>query len=421
MPSVGEIIVELRKYRPDQLEEALTGMSRAFGRDMTYESVRGALRRGGAPPMTTHMVGAPASARPHLAIPPPPPSDEIPVTWDDSSAAQNDARRFVTQATDRAPPPDAARFARLLEAAKRGPVPFADLCDRLDMAPGKARALVEEAQAAGLAIHTEHDAVSFRLPEPAEEIRDVGIAPTTGERHRVAVVSDLHFGSKYCLRQQYREFVHYAYESGVRHVLCPGDVLDGCYKHGRYELSHVGIEAQTGDFLDTHPRLPGMTFHGIGGNHDDTFSDAIGMDAGAYVQNLAEASGRTDVRFYGRRGARLRVLGAVVELWHPRSSGGYALSYQLQNHVRDYAVGQKPDILLAGHWHTWVYFETRGVHALACGTFQGNGSAFSKSLGGAPSMGGTLLSWELTQDRTLRRFQVERSAYYEHEQPREVA
>lgn len=408
----------LRAFRVDQVPIALAAINQRFGTSFDSHRLTRAMKRRGHGTMTSYMAppfGASSAPPPptRTPIPPPPPvarvskprSTILPPPAAGAAPAQGDAAR---------------RFARLLDVTQRGPISFADLCDRLDLSPKRARETIDAAQAQGLAIDVSHDVVAFRLPDPSLDVREVAVAPVTGARHVVGVISDTHLGSKYCLRAQLREFIHHAYERGARQILHPGDVLDGCYKHGTFELSHSGIEDQTRDLFETLPQLDGLTYHAITGNHDDTFADHVGMDPGGYVQNWFEARGRRDLKFYGRRGAYLRVGGAVVELWHPKKSPGYSLSYGLQNHIRDYGVGHKPDVLLVGHWHTWVYLEQRGVHALACGTFQANGSAFSKSLGGAPSIGGTLLSWELTEARTLRRFAVERSAYYEREDVREA-
>lgn len=308
----------------------------------------------------------------------------------------------------------------LLTAVRKKPLALDDLCERLGLTAEHLGEVIAEAKHQGYSVEQAHGHVAIKHPEPDGRVIDTGVRPATSGRQQVAVITDTHLGSKFCLRAQLADFVNYAYDSGVREVLHVGDALDGRYRHGMFELTHAGIEDQTRDLFEVLPQRPGLSYHGITGNHDDTFADEVGMSPGDYMQWYFQKHGRTDLHFYGRRGAYLKVRGAVVELWHPRSGGGYALSYQLQNHIRAYGVGQKPDILLAGHWHTFVYLEQRGVHALACGTFQGGGSAFSKSLGGAPSIGGTILSWELTDARTLRRFSVARSAYYEREEVREL-
>jgi predicted phosphodiesterase len=377
--------------RSRTLDEAASEVSSAMGYAVTKDSLKCAFVRHGMESPYTYLGLEPPSSERGVGRPP-------------AAVA----------------PADGTLLSKLVALTKKGPLEFETACDKLDLSPAKCRGLIENAKAAGYAFEFVHGKIEFRLPDASAEVRSIGVAPVVGERQQIAVISDTHLGSKYCLREQLVEFIHYAYNRGVRECFHPGDVLDGCYRHGQYELTHVGIEEQTRDLFETLPQLPGLNYRMIGGNHDDTFSDAIGIDAGTYVQQWFEAHGRQDVKFYGRRGAYLRYGGATVELWHPKKGPSYALSYGLQNHVRDYAVGAKPDFLLVGHWHVWCFIEQRGVYALAAGTFQGSGSAYGKSLGGAPSMGGTIISWDLTADGTLRHVQVERSAYYEHEKPRHI-
>lgn len=387
----------LRQTPRGGLDEAL----RRLG--CSYNELRGALRRAGLPSLTEHLYD---------------PLDGSTVTDLDGHVVHG-TPRVAPPVPPAAPAPPADRFARLVEACRR-PVEFAALCDALDVSPARCLALVDEARVAGYQVSTNAGVVGMRQAEPDERVRDV-VPPIVGERQVVGVISDTHLGSKYCLRPQLRDFVEYAYARGVRRILHPGDVLDGCYRHGLWEVSHSGLDAQAADLLETLPALPGLTYHAITGNHDATFTDASGLDVGTYLESLFAKNGRRDLHFYGNRGAFLRVQGAVFHLWHPRSGGAYARSYPLQKQIEKYAPGEKPDVLLAGHWHTFCYVEERGIHAIACPTFQGGGSAFGKSLGGAPALGGLVLSWDLTEHGTLRAFSIERRAYYEREAPRRVA
>jgi UDP-2,3-diacylglucosamine pyrophosphatase LpxH len=323
----------------------------------------------------------------------------------------------VRSANDRG----AQQLDALLKATRR-PVQFARLCDVLDLSPSKVRKMVTEAQELGYTINVAGNEIGWQEPQPS--LRDEGIVlPTVSGPQKLAVISDLHAGSKYFLRKQLCDFLDMAYDwaEGRLTVVSAGDNVDGCYKHGQWELSHHGLYEQIDDLLTTVKPRRGMDIYFIDGNHCGTFWDATGYPTGIAIEEAAKGRGRTDWHYVGNRGAMLKIGGARVELWHPKKSGSYSLSYHLQNKIRDTALGHKPDFLIAGHWHTWVALEQRGIHALAAGTFQGGGSAFSKSLGGAPSIGGTLLSWELTEHGTLRRVAIERVAYYEIEQPREVA
>lgn len=318
-------------------------------------------------------------------------------------------------------PPKPDLEARLFQATARRPRSFEDLCNELDVSPARLRASVDACRAAGRPVRVEGDFLHFATPEPDEHIQDTGVAPVVGERQQVGVISDLHYGSKYCLREYIRDCVEYMYVKGVRDVLVPGDVVDGNYTdHGLFELSHVGLADQARDVVENLPAFDGLTYHVISGNHDETFMKQNGADALAYVSARLREDGRKDFKLYGHRGAFLRVRGAVVHLWHPMGGGSYARSYKLQKKVEGYALGEKPNILLAGHWHQFCYVDERGVHAISCPTFQGGGSNFGKALTGAPSIGGLLLSWDCTRDGTLRNFVLEKRTYFEREMPQEV-
>lgn len=316
------------------------------------------------------------------------------------------------------PRPD--RFGSLLAAVRGGPLSFEDFCNKLDLSPARARELLAEAAAAGVQIHQENGHVGMELvEEPSYKKATSIIKPTNGE-FVCAVISDPHFGSKYCLRAQLNDFVHWAYKQGVRVILMPGDMLDGDYRHGKFEMSHMGLEDQARDMSETLPSLDGLSYHAISGNHDFTFTESSGVSVGRVIQQVFTDGGRNDFRFHGERGAFLRLGKAVVHLWHPRSGGAYASSYPLQKRVEGYAGGEKPHVLLAGHWHRYCHIYERSVHALACPTFQGGGSAFSRSLGGSPAIGGLLLRWEMTGDGTMRNFAHTYRAYFEQEIPREI-
>jgi UDP-2,3-diacylglucosamine pyrophosphatase LpxH len=318
--------------------------------------------------------------------------------------------------------PRGVKYESLVRLVRNGAL-FEDLCNRLRMCPNDVRALIDEARQAGYQIDVAGNIVAQVSPPARDVATDVGVAPIVGGRSVVGVIGDIHAGSKYFLRAQLQDFIARAYDKGVRHMLVPGDLLDGCYKHGLFELSHHGVDDQADDLLDTLPMLSGLDYHYVTGNHDETFTALTGMDTGRLIEDRAFRRGRTDMHYHGCRGGLLRLGGVKVELWHPRKGKSYALSYHLQKCIESIpaASGRKPDILIAGHWHTFCYFEQRAVHAIASPCWQGGGSSFGKSLGGAPSIGGLIVSWELTAHGTLRNVAVERSSYFEVEHYREVA
>lgn len=305
-------------------------------------------------------------------------------------------------------------------ALTRTPISFEDLCDRLDRSPSVTRKLLETAKAKGIRLSLGNDHIQLSGEEQVRTIQDTLILPTTGEKQRIGVISDTHFGSKYCLRPQIKDCIHYMYDQGIREILHPGDVLDGCYKHGVFELSHSGLEDQTQDLIESLPKLKGLTYHAITGNHDFTFTSLTGANVGKYIERAFKSAGRSDIKFYGDRGAFLEIRGAVIHLWHPLGGKAYSKSYRLQKQIESYSPAQKPHILLAGHWHDFAVVESRGVFGVCCPTFQGSGSAFSRALGGDVSLGGLIVSWEIAGEDMVRNFGVERRRYFEVEVPQKV-
>lgn len=300
--------------------------------------------------------------------------------------------------------------------AIRKPISFEALCDRLGLAPAKCRQVLEQAQARGVPVAVHHNQVAFSPEQPRDDIQETHVEPTVGEMQRVAVISDLHFGSRYCLLGALRDFLQHAYSEGCREALVLGDVMDGNYtSHGLHELTHVGLDQQAQLVASRLPRFEGLTYHAIMGNHDLTFETQNGASPGRALLGEFQRVGRNDLKVYGSRGAFVRIRGALVHLWHPGKGRSYATSYGLQKKVESYSPGEKPQILLAGHWHAHCSISERGVHALACPTFQGGGSAFSKSLTGSVAIGGLILEWSLTASGTIRDFRHTYRQYFERE------
>ena len=312
-----------------------------------------------------------------------------------------------------------ADFRQLAELSRK-PISFEALCDRLGRPPAYVRKLLADAAEAGMGVRTSTSDLQLSPAEQIRSVQETAILPTKSERQMVGVMSDLHCGSKYCLRAQIRDCAEYLYSRGVRHTLIPGDLVDGCYDHGKFELSHVGAEDQAADLQETLPGMPGHTWHAITGNHDCTFTAATGVNMGRLITSHFADHGRKDIRFYGDCGAFVRILGAVVHMWHPLGGCSYAKSYKLQKQIEKYGAGEKPDILLAGHLHQWCAVEDRGVFAVMCPTFQASGSIFSKRLGGQPALGGQILTWEIAGTNLVRNFGVERRRYYELELPQDI-
>jgi len=330
---------------------------------------------------------------------------------------EQEARRLRRKEVKPAEPAFAEdpRLNELVKLARRGPISRWELLTALDCAPSQLETLLKDAVARHIHLELTPDRVS--LPPSAErlDVQDAEVAPVVGQPIRVGVLSDTHAGSKYCLRPQLKDSIQWMYDLGVRLILHCGDAVDGCYKHGRFELTHHGLDDQTDDLFEILLQKPGLRYFAIGGNHDETFTADTGVDTGEHVTARFMRYGRNDLRFIGTRGAYLNIAGTLFHLWHPGKGTAYALSYKLQKQVENYAPGNKHLVLLAGHWHRYCHITPRGVQAFSCCAFQGSGSAFSKSLGGSPDLGCMIIEYSLTADGTIRELFDRRRTYFERE------
>lgn len=387
-----EILAEHRT-----MTSALGAMSAEFGFEVTFPAVDSVLRKRGAKAMA--YLGSRATQRPsRLAVPPPPPMPRVEIVDDHPADRDGDT-------LDQPAPHE--RFAQLVDivrrATKKGGLDFESLCDELRMVPGDVRALLADARDAGVAVDVAHGRIAFRLPELEPSKPAVAIAPVGhGREHMIGVFSDLHFGSKYCLREQFTAFVRHAYEQGVRDFFCPGDMIEGCYRHAAFERSSESLDDQQTEFLDALPELAGLRVFFIDGNHDFTFTEKTGVEAGRNMMRLARERGRTDLTFFGSRGALIQYGDTRIELWHPKKGAAYALSYQLQNKIRDTDPARLPHILLCGHVHQYVKFRRSNVWAFYAGTFQHGDAPYGRSIGGDVSMGGTIIRWRIDEDNVVR-------------------
>jgi UDP-2,3-diacylglucosamine pyrophosphatase LpxH len=381
--------------------DALPVIERTLGLSLTKDSLRrGFLSRGRSPGEflgrrdTMRMKVAEAVELPddsETTAPSAPPSQPPVVIVDDVPSAPHE------------------RFAALVDlvkrSAKHGGISLEQLCDELGMSPKVARGYLADAREVGITIDVAHERLLFRPPEPSPSAPAMAVTPSIipGRDHRIGVFSDLHFGSNYCLRAQFRDFVLRCYhELGIRDFFCPGDVLEGYYRHAAFERSAESWEGQAIEFLEWLPELEGMRIFFIDGNHDFTWTDRTGVESGRNLVRLARERGRNDLHFFGSRGALVQYGDTRIELWHPKKGKAYAISYQLQNKIRDTAPARLPNILLCGHVHEYVKFLRSAVWAFYAATFQHGDAPYGRSIGGDVAMGGLVIDWRVDSDGVVR-------------------
>lgn len=191
-------------------------------------------------------------------------------------------------------------------------------------------------------------------------------APIEKECFKFIATGDSHIG-----HSKFRDdWWNYMIEVGVREnvdwMYHTGDILEGM--SGRpghvYELENIGFEAQFNHAKQLMKDIP-FKIKGIEGNHDgwNTIKGDIGLSVGARLEESLD-----NFIYMGHQEADDVVGGIKIKLWHGNDGASYAYSYRTQKFVEMLSGGEKPNILLAGHAHKSIFYETRNVHVFETGT-----------------------------------------------------
>ncbi len=179
----------------------------------------------------------------------------------------------------------------------------------------------------------------------------------------MTVLSDTHL----CTKEQQLTLVNAIYKEAERRghsiVLHIGDLLDGDYtqvrKEQTYQLFLRGFDEQAGYVVDMYPHIDGITTYFIQGSHDETHKKNGGATVGTWIERC-----RDDMVFLGQDKANFEVNNLKILMDHPGGGNAKSYSYRPQQAIEGMNPGEKPNILLQGHYHKSYYMFYRNVHSL---------------------------------------------------------
>ncbi len=209
-----------------------------------------------------------------------------------------------------------------------------------------------------------------------------------GKEFILAFIGDTHIGSKFSRLDFLVDFYEYAKEVGVKYVIHAGDIIDGVnvYNTQMSQLSRFTIDDQIEEVINSYPNL--LKTYVIGGNHD-----LKEYQKGHSTHPLKVISDRRkDIIWIGDFYSRLQLGRShiFIDVVHPSGGMAYALSYKQQKYIEKLSSGNKPNILLFGHYHTAFYMEYRNIHSFQVGCFQDSNDLTTR-LGIQPVLGGWIV------------------------------
>lgn len=250
-----------------------------------------------------------------------------------------------------------------------------DISNILDISPRVATELVDRGRSQGYKWGKISDGVIYFADSdtaPMGHARIIQIKPVA-KKLIFGVMSDTHYGSKVCMKDEIEDFVDTVYATGARTIFHCGDAIDNncVYSTQTSEIELFGVDQQIDLMIEHLPKKPGLTYYLVLGNHDLKSQRKYGFNIS---RELTEA--RKDIVYLGDVRATVKIpdeKGIDVMLRHSgKGSQAYAMSYPLQRLIQNLPGGSKPNVFIGGHVHYGIYLpQYRNVHALYAGCFQG--------------------------------------------------
>jgi hypothetical protein len=235
------------------------------------------------------------------------------------------------------------------------------------------RSIITSLTDSGYAIEQSGNFVQLRGGIPEHKPLRIDSKALRGKIYEFGVVSDCHLGSY----NERVDVLNSAYDDfkrrGIKTVYLPGNIVEGEAKINKYDIRVHGITDQTLYVIDHFPQKDGITTYFItADDHEGWWFQREGIDFGRYLMLEAENRGRKDLVHIGYQEVDVELPAkrgkSIMRLLHPGGGGSYAISYALQKITESYQGGEKPHIILCGHYHKAGYFYPREVHSVLCGT-----------------------------------------------------
>ncbi len=271
---------------------------------------------------------------------------------------------------------------KLIQKAKKRGISLKELSEKLNTTVKNAKEVVSQ-----LSHHDGYNIVPqgelYFLSNVAPPIQPLKIKTLVGKELKIGVLSDTHLCSHYerldVLEAAYDLFA----KEKITKVFHAGNIIEGEFKFNRYELYAHGVHDQCAYLADHYPERKGITTYFITGDcHEGWWAADSGLNIGWYMQKWAEDAGRNDLVHIGHLEQDVifeQAHGTFrLRLIHPGGGTPYAVSYPSQKMVESFQGGDKPQMLVMGHYHKFNLSYPREVYTLMPGCVQDQTSFMRK-------------------------------------------
>lgn len=189
-------------------------------------------------------------------------------------------------------------------------------------------------------------------------------------------IGDTHLGSKYERLDVLNDLYDLFELEGVDRVFHQGNWVEGECRLNAHDIKIHGLDGQLDYFIANYPQKDFNTYAVTGDDHEGWWAHSLGIDIGRNLESLMRRSERKDWHNLGYMESFVPLINknsgkrASLLSMHPGGGTAYALSYRPQKIVESFSGGEKPHVLLIGHYHKLSYNLIRNVHVLQTGCTQ---------------------------------------------------
>lgn len=314
--------------------------------------------------------------------------------------------------------PEIERRARRVLLAK-GAMTLLDLANHLNCSPKVAEQILKKLREKKYNVKLKADSVSIER-EIVEGAHLVVNAKDffDGEWFKFGVIGETHLYSKYARLDVLNCLYDIFAREKISTVWHTGNIVDGECHFNRHDLvGPAGFESQAEYLARNYPKRAGIVTRFItGDDHEGWWAHREGFNPGARLQQTAERYGRKDLQWIGHVEADVHLKAPKGQAWmrimHPGGGSAYAISYTTQKIVESYQGGEKPHILIVGHYHKFDYGYPREVHTLQPGCVQDQ-TPFLRKLKIQAHVGGCIVRFHQSKTGEISRFNVEWIPFYD--------
>lgn len=226
------------------------------------------------------------------------------------------------------------------------------------------------------------------------------------------LVADTHL----CCKEERLGELHLLYdlfqEEGISRVFHAGNIVDGYIpKINGDSVFVTSIDGQCQYVIDNYPKRKGITTYYITGDDHEGWWMKEGFNFGAYLSYLAKDAKRDDLVYIGHVEADVEIKAGkqstVMKIQHPGGGSAYARSYTGQKQIEAFEGGEKPAILVQGHYHVSNYMNERNVYVVSMPGLEDQ-TVFARKKRLRMEVGGAIIQFKINpDDGSVTRFRLE--------------